>query len=67
MLTNLDRARLNNLFNAIEKAINAAERLERSDVAGLKELARSLNSRLEDMTMEVGMELAEDEEVRPST
>ncbi len=67
MLTNLDRTRLNNLFNAIEKAVSAAERLDRSDNAGLKELARNLIGRLEDMTMEVGMELAEDENVRPST
>jgi hypothetical protein len=62
MLTNLDRVRLNNLFAAIEKAVDAAERLGKSENTGLKDVARSLIGRLEDMTMEVGMELAEDED-----
>lgn len=62
MLTNLDRVRLNNLFVAIEKAVDAAERLGKSETSGLKDVARSLIGRLEDMSMEVGMELAEDED-----
>jgi hypothetical protein len=61
-MTSLDHARLKNLFAAIEKAVDACERLDRSEDPLLKELARSLNSRLEDMSMEIGMELADGED-----
>jgi hypothetical protein len=62
MLTKLDRRRLNNLFEAIEKANDLAELLEQTDDPALKALATSFVSRLEEISMEVGMELADEED-----
>ena len=65
MLTKLDRIRIKNLLDVLQKTEDAAERLGKSEDQYLKDVSRNLIEIIEDRSMELGMMLAEDDDGKP--
>jgi hypothetical protein len=61
MSNKLNRVRVGNLFDSLERSLDYVERLKKSDDAYLQSVAERIGSQIEDWTMELGMMLEADE------
>jgi hypothetical protein len=62
MSRKLDRVRVLNLLSSLERAVTFTERLSLSDSSELQAVAKEFEDKLSDMSMELGMLLADDED-----
>jgi len=62
MSDKLDKVRIKNLIESIEKTLTFSERLSLSKDEYIRSVARRFDNQLSDMSMELGMMLADDED-----
>jgi uncharacterized protein YutE (UPF0331/DUF86 family) len=62
MSDKMNKVRIKNLIEALEKTLTFTERLSLSEDEYLRSVARRFDDQLSDMSMELGMMLADDED-----